>query len=293
MMSSASLVNYAHAEDDPFASERASCIANSAKEWNAATNRCMQKQAAMDRRHDIETCDDKTKYPNATDREKCHMDKAKAAAGPEASQNIDDMAKEGQGNKDAGMVINAAYTAIALFNGSGPMWAKSTCTSKQIFGVTAIAGIATDIWLKMEAEKKVKDLKDKFKLDSESSASGAQVKALEFLKEEQQTIADIASKEAKRDMLLSIGYGAAMIAAFIELYTTPLSSVDVECLTPEQQEARKADAKTAAEAEKAKTAAEKAETIKAEAVAKVNAENAAREAAAKAAAEKAYIPPDP
>ena len=184
--------------------QKAACDKNTAQEWSSKLNRCIGKQAAVDTRNDAKACDALT---DVAAKEKCHIALAEKNTGLSS-----DTSKLNQGKTGSSMIMNgvmAAYTIISMIGGFSRGGAKSSCTSKKIFGVTSVAGLASDVYLKMRAKKKVKELEGKYKLDTTTNAHEAQVKALEYLKEEQQTVVAIASLEKKRNLLLMAGYGLA------------------------------------------------------------------------------------
>jgi hypothetical protein len=189
--------------------QMADCNANSASVWSVPLNRCVGKAEAIENRLEADKCNTIT---DMTQREACH--KALAEKNSGFSSNPKNLK---QGNTTGSMMMNAAYTIVSAINFAGSGSVKSSCTSKTIFGVTAVAGLASDFYLKYSARKKIKELGGKYKLDVANGASDAQVKALEYLKEEQKTVANIAGLEKKRNMLLMMGYGAAGIMAAVEL----------------------------------------------------------------------------
>lgn len=189
--------------------QMADCNSNSASEWSASLNRCIGKVKDIETRHEARDCNT---INDIAGREACHKALAEKNSGLSSDpKNLK------QGNTTGSMVMNAAYTIVSAINFTGSGSVASSCTSKTIFGVTAVAGLASDFYLKYSARKKIKELSGKYKLDVKNEASDAQVKALLYLKEEQKTVADIAGLEKKRNMLLMMGYGAAGAMAAVEL----------------------------------------------------------------------------
>lgn len=185
------------------------CANNSSMEWSSTTNKCVEKEESLKQRNEANACNEKK---DLAQREACHKSLAEHKTGLSSDPN-----KLSQGNTTASMVINSAYSVVTLINFTGKDNAKSNCLSKKIFGVTAVAGLASDVYLKVMAQKKVNALNNKFKLDVAAGASDSQVKALEYLKEEQKTVVDIAELEKKRNIVLTLGYGAAGLLAAYEL----------------------------------------------------------------------------
>ncbi len=190
--------------------QKKDCAANSSWEWNSAQNKCVQKKTDQTNRNEAERC---AQIKDMAQREACNKALAEKMSGLSANTGT-----LYQGNKDdAGMLMNTAYTIIAMINTGSMNLLNETCTSKKIFGLTAAVGVASDFYLKHQAKKKVDELNGKYKLEVADTASNAQVKAFQFLKDEQNTVADIASQEKTRNMLLMLGYGAAAVMAIVDI----------------------------------------------------------------------------
>ncbi|MGZ3809490.1 MAG: hypothetical protein ACXVCE_15510 [Bacteriovorax sp.] len=213
--------------------QKADCAKNSAMEWSSQLNRCIQKIQAQTDRHEADNCN---VIQDISQREACHKALAEKKTGLSSDPN-----SLKQGNTTGSMMMNAAYSIVSLINSTGSSSSKSSCTSKTIFGVTAVAGLASDFYLKYKAKKKIKELTDKYKLDAKNGSMDSQVKALEYLKEEQQTVADIASLEKKRNMLLMMGYGAAGVMAAVEL---AMPAMNPECNKGDENKSAEGEKKT-------------------------------------------------
>lgn len=207
----------------------AACKANTAMEWSSSLNRCVGKVEARATRNESKACND---IVDLKAREKCHLAVAEKSTGLSS-----DTEKLNQGSTTSSMLLNgsvlAAYTIIALISKEGIKGIMSGCTSKKILGLTSAAGLASDVYLKVTAKKKVKELEDKYALDKTSSAYEAQVKALEYLKEEQQTVVSIAGLEKKRNLALMLGYG---VAAGFAAYEMTFVSNNPDCFKPVEEE---------------------------------------------------------
>jgi hypothetical protein len=201
--------------DTNMAAQKDACNKNTAMTWSSKLNRCIGKQQAVDARNEANACDAMT---DVTSKQKCQMKIAEKNSGLSS-----DTSSLNQGKTTASAVMNTAntaygaYTVLNIFNKKAKSGENSNCMSKKILGITATAGLASDIYLKMKAKKKVKDLEGKFLLDTKNTAYEAQVKALEYLKEEQSTVVEIANMEKKRNMMLMLGYGLATGWAIYEL----------------------------------------------------------------------------
>ncbi len=199
---------------DELQAQKDACTKNTAMTWDFTMNRCVGKVQARAERHEAQDCNLVT---DIEARKACHMNVATKKTGvtsdPEkAGEKISSL-------QSRSAMINGATSVVSLLNMFASKKAGSSCMSKSIMGITALGGIATDIYFKIQTKKKLNALKDKFQLDLADSAYNAQVKALVFLKEEQEVVKKIASMEKKRQMLLMLGYGAAAVAAGYESFT--------------------------------------------------------------------------
>jgi len=95
---------------------------------------------------------------------------------------------------------------------------SKSCMSKQILGMTGVAGLATDVWMKMQTKKKMAELKKSYQVDLENSAYDGQKKAFEYLLKEQETVKEMAGLEKKRNLALMAGYGAALAMSVWETF---------------------------------------------------------------------------
>lgn len=216
--------------DKFIADQRAACAKNTAMEWNDSLNRCVGKKEARETRNAAKECN---AIEDLKAREKCHIALAEKNSGLNSDPN-----SLNQGNTGKSAIMNGvgtAYALLGMINGVGSSKKESNCTSKKIYGYTAMAGLATDIWLKIRAKKKMDELAGKYKLDKTQNPYDAQVKALYYLKEEQETVADIAGMEKKRNMLLMLGYGAATAMAIYE-WAAPTLNAQCYAKEPENKE---------------------------------------------------------
>ncbi|MBC7713150.1 MAG: hypothetical protein H7177_07410 [Rhizobacter sp.] len=222
------------AVDANMSAQRTACDKNTAMVWSSKLNRCIGKQAAVNARNEAIACNALT---DISSREKCQLNIAEKSTGLSGDPN-----SLNQGNLGKSAIMNgvgSAYALLGMINSLGSSKKESLCTSKKIYGYTALAGTATDIWLKIRARKKMKELNDKYKLDAANSPYEAQVRALQYLKEEQQTVLDIASAEKKRNMLLIAGYGAATAMAIYEWAAPELNE---QCYVKEKDAAKDSQA---------------------------------------------------
>lgn len=201
---------------DEVQAQRDACAKNTAMQWDGELNRCVGKAQARQERHEAQDCHLLT---DEAARKACHMGLATKKTGL-----TDDPEKAGSkvtSLQSRSMMINTANSIVAGINYFAKDKVANSCMSKTIFGVTALGGFVTDLMLKSSTKKKLNSMKDKFVVDAADSAYNAQVKALEYLKEEQKVVKDVAGKEKKRQMLLMVGYGAAVATAAYETFYNP------------------------------------------------------------------------
>jgi len=214
-----------YAEDDPLQAQKVACAKNTAMEWNNELNRCIGKAQARQARHDAQDCNALT---DLAARKSCHINLATTKTGVTADP--DEAASKITSGQTQSAVINTASTIVSLINMFASKKAGSACMSKSIMGITSMAGLATDIWMKIQTKKKLKSLQDKYQIDNKTTPYDAQSRALYYLKEEQEVVKKIAGQEKKRQMLLMLGYGAAAVTAGYESF----SNADCWKKEPEQ-----------------------------------------------------------
>ena len=201
-----------HAQNE-LQSQKDACAKNTAMEWSSQLNRCVGKVQARQERHDAQACD---KLTDVEARKTCHMQLATTKTG--VTDDPNQAGKKMSDLQSRSMMINTANTIVTAINYVAKDGTNSSCMSKQIFGITSLGGFATDLYLKSQTKKKLNSLKDKFIVENKDSPYNTQVKALNYLKDEQTVVKDIASQEKKRQMLLMIGYGAAAVTAAYETF---------------------------------------------------------------------------
>lgn len=114
--------------------------------------------------------------------------------------------------------LNAIFAIITFFNLAGSEDAEVTCTYRTIFKVTSVGGLLFDLYVKFMAEKNLTELQDDYKDEAvNEDPYQAQIRAFNYLKDEQKEIAKIADLRMKEYLLLIIGYLATGVMAAIEL----------------------------------------------------------------------------
>ena len=195
--------------------QKATCNANTAREWSAEVNRCVDKQQAAAIRNQAADCN---KIENLEQRKACHMQLASNDTGLGNANFNSSMGKMSDLQSQSAL-INTANTIVTIINMVAGPEKESECMSRKIFGITAFGGTLSDIYLKIKTKKKLDSLTNQYQIDNKETAYNAQYKALQYIRDEQKAVADIASLEKKRQTLLMIGYGAAAITAGFELAT--------------------------------------------------------------------------
>ncbi len=202
---------FAASDDEIIAKQREDCAKNSAQSWSESLNRCVGKIESKTARNAIEDC---AKIDDINQRAECHKKIAEEKTG--LSANPDNLPG---GSLSKSAVMNGAGSAYAILGIINSLKGdkSSTCASKKIFGITAMAGTLTDIWLKTKAKNQIDDLKNKYQIDVKNNSYDAQSKAFVYLKDEQETVNDIAQREKTRNLLLMLGYGSASVMAIYEM----------------------------------------------------------------------------
>ncbi len=142
--------------------------------------------------------------------------------------------------------ITGIATAMALFNFLGAKDSRPGCTSRLIFSATAVVAFGAEVYSYFFLENKLRDLRKQYKDYTDAVAAGgsgsgasatqgsggletatanalksgsvydAQILAFDYLKKEQETIADVASTKKTTYIIAAVGFGAAMIMALAE-----------------------------------------------------------------------------
>ena len=193
--------------------QKQECLESNTKIWNESLNRCMDKQESVDMRKKFLECE---KIADPAERNSCLENLRKEQIGEMKEENPVSWLGT------AGAVVST-LTLVAI-----NLAAKETggqCLSKKIMTAAALGHLVSEAYNYFYAEKELRDLREAFSeiVNDEEKAYDAQLKALEFLKEEQQTIQSVAKKKKIAYSIVSGLYGAALLAAIWELtpYGTP------------------------------------------------------------------------
>lgn len=225
------------------------CKSNAAMNWDSTLNRCVYKKQDIQTQNQVAECG---AIEDQAAREKCFLNVAEGKTG--LSSDTDKIYDSSGTTKSA--VMNSAVSAYYVVDILNKKFAKDSgasipeetpkdasataksdnkvqsnnssedsskassksCMSKQILGITGVAGLATDVWMKMQTKKKMEELKKAYAVDLETSAFDGQQKAFEYLLKEQETVKEMAGLEKKRNLALMAGYGAALAMSVWETF---------------------------------------------------------------------------
>lgn len=203
---------FAQVETTALSEQIKTCKSNAAMTWDSTLNRCVYKKQDLQTQNQVAECG---KIEDKAAREKCFLNIAENKSG--LSSDTDKIYDSSGTTKS--MVMNGAVSAYYVVDLLNKYFAKDkskNCMSKNILGMTGIAGLATDAWMKIQTKKKMADLKKSYQVDLENSSYDGQKKAFEYLLKEQETVKEMAGLEKKRNLALMAGYGAALAMSIWE-----------------------------------------------------------------------------
>ena len=195
------------------------------KTFNSNLNRCVLTQQSVKNRDNFNSCDD------AQDKEAC----IKASASAKVKETEDKFHKDisasdlksnnrKASNSDAAFAALSAYFAYAAKGFSG------MTTSAKIFGATSAAGFIKNKFFEKDIEKKVKVMTETFEeeVSQDIGMKDAQVKAFDYLEQEQKLIQGHAKNQKSFYNIVSLGYLGAMGTAIYETYTSSASCISAK-----------------------------------------------------------------
>lgn len=194
--------------DDPeLKAQKSECGAKTASQWSCQQNRCLTTAESKAQREAYQECS----LLEAQEAKNCYDILAQSDT-------------EGLTGKESKASIMAPVLGGIFAAFYGLQWAfakeSSTCTSGKIATGAGVAGLATHIFVKMTAEKKLKKLRDKYKAETVNDDSyQAQKRAFDYLKEEQELIAKLSKTRKMTYFLVTALYGAAAGMAAYEMIT--------------------------------------------------------------------------
>jgi len=215
--------------DPALSTQQTDCQKDQSKIWNCSLNRCLTVQANLEIRGTTQKC---LTLPEGTDAEKS----AKKSC---MDQTAQELTKVTSGfNESSSPVTKTAMgfsLGLALINSFAKDDKSGTCTSKSIFQAAAYGAIAGELYQYFFMKNALKKLQDDYKkgIIKEGASYEAQVKAFEFLRDEQKAIADVANKKKLLYMALTTAYGAAAAVAIVETAWPTVMTPCVSAGTPD------------------------------------------------------------
>jgi len=213
--------------------------------WDNARNRCVYTQSSINNQSEFESCD------KAENKESCIEEMAKKRADKTRSEYGDEVkAGDVADTKSKAQIstgIMTAFSAISAVqagvSAGGISGVGDMSLASKIFGGTSLAGWIKSTWFEKDVEKKTKDMRAGFEKDIKSgSFKDAQLKAFDYLEEEQSYLQKHSKEQKKYYNMIALGYTASSIAAAYEIYTNGWScSPEDETAGNETTEAEKTD----------------------------------------------------
>jgi len=204
------------ADDELLNEQIKDCQNRPSMTWSSQLNRCINTTQSENYREASSACDSITDTKAKKD---CQENLAREEAKKNAylDQNAQKTSEDLKNKKTQSMLANATITGIALATQSYP---TSKCLAKQIMSSTSLVALGTDLLIKNNVKKDMATLKSKFQSEASNGSFQSQYKALEFLRDEEAIVEKAASKEARRQTLLFMGYTAATVAAVMDRSNT-------------------------------------------------------------------------
>ncbi len=204
--------------------QRDLCEEDASKSWSCDLNRCVTTQESKEARDDYLAC---ATIDDDSERKKCHDDYAKTYVG-----DLKD--------KEAPHTMAASVNGVfALLMGVASFYKSQTggsCYSKWIVLGTGAAGVLSELYFRFWASKELEDLRKNYKKENHEDPYFSQLRALEYLKQEQEAMAKMAGNRKKAYMLLTAGYTVGVAAAIMESMKQPPT-----CGGDEKEQDKKAD----------------------------------------------------
>ena len=191
-----------YSSDPEMAKAKQKCESDSSKRWECSLNRCVNTKESEATNLDFKAC---AKLADQRARDKCHKDLAKQQTGELSTD------KPSSGLAQGVYALTIGLAALNFFSKQKP---KATCTSRTIFTAAAVASLGAEAYFFFMVDKKLKNLSKEYKEDSDPYEM--QMNAFQYLKNEQETIADAAGKKKNVYLGLTALYGAAMAFALYE-----------------------------------------------------------------------------
>ena len=207
------------------------------KTWDNQLNSCMTVQDSVDFRNDFNSC------ARATKPQDCYLKNAEEKTNVEAGDR-------GKDNKTAqiAQMVAGAYSLFSLVAGKAAGGAgkgggsgagagssapdgkggggKGMCPSKMAFAGTSLAWIVGDLFLRKDAKEKFEEIAKRYDQEAKNVNKkgdegdySAQMRAFEYLKEEQEQVKNQAEQRQKLQIGVAAGYGISAALAAYESFT--------------------------------------------------------------------------
>ncbi len=182
--------------DERMAQEKQECSEDNTLTWDSRLNRCVRSETSQKELDEYKECAELT-----DDKEKlaCHEKIAKDRSGKRSKDEGTD-----------GEFINVIFGSAALLNVIALNGTDSACTGGYVAAATGILGVFAQKAFVKKAKKKLTSLQDEYKENSEvEDPYQSQIKAFQYLKDEQDAISSLAKKRQQTYYALTAGYGYA------------------------------------------------------------------------------------
>ena len=190
------------------------CSKDSARTWNCRLNRCVTTAAAQADREKFKECAEKV---DDAERKACHDKYAESESGVSGGDKGSSAGVAGGAVVGTAAAVYAVMMGMAMAEKTTDEHVAAVCFSHKILMGGAIIMILTELYMLLVAEKKFKKIGSKYGGEQVSEdAHSAQLRALEYLKEEQKEVAALAKTRANAYTLQMVIYTAALIIATIE-----------------------------------------------------------------------------
>ncbi|MGB0452969.1 MAG: hypothetical protein ACPGJV_04570 [Bacteriovoracaceae bacterium] len=182
------------------------CDADPNRNWDPARGRCIYTQKSVDERNEYQEC---AGIEDADSRKACNDRFAKGKTGEMGDEDDSWM----------GLGLSGINLALVTINLMGVGQTGGSCISKYIFAGTAGVGVLSELYFKFMAKKQLDELRENYeKEDALEDPYASQIRAFQFLKDEQEKIADYSGKRKTAYYVLTAGYTAAAAAAVYDMF---------------------------------------------------------------------------
>jgi hypothetical protein len=216
-----------YSNDPEMAAKQKECSGKTSMAWSCELNRCMTTQDTKAMQEEFKKCGE---LSDANAQKAC-FDKI---AADETGIKKGDRGKS-SGLESMAMMLTGAYGLLLAFSMTGIMGGGGTsCNSKWILMGAGIANIASHFFFKMTASKQFKKLSDDYGTYTKDNAHEGQVKAFQYLKQEQEIVAKLAGQKKMVYTILMGAFGVATgLAAFetIKMATPPEFGAGTACMS--------------------------------------------------------------